>query len=76
MADLADRITEPSAEAPKPAAEGAAPAPEADTPPQVDGGQDSGLIDNTYDVEVKLGDLQQNPDSTLYSAQTFQDMNL
>ncbi|KAH7357964.1 ATP-dependent RNA helicase DBP5 [Plectosphaerella cucumerina] len=76
MADLADRITEPSAEAPKPAAEGTAPAPEADTPPQVDGGQDSGLIDNTYDVEVKLGDLQQNPDSTLYSAQTFQDMNL
>ncbi|KAM0333280.1 hypothetical protein ACHAQA_001941 [Verticillium albo-atrum] len=42
---------------------------------QVDGAN-SGLIENTYDVDIKLGDLQQNPDSTLYSAKTFKDMNL
>ncbi|ROT41369.1 DEAD/DEAH box helicase [Sodiomyces alkalinus F11] len=36
----------------------------------------SGLVENNYDVEVKLGDLQQNPDSILYSAKSFSDMNL
>ncbi|KAG7137547.1 ATP-dependent RNA helicase dbp-5 like protein [Verticillium longisporum] len=39
-------------------------------------GADSGLVENSYDVDIKLGDLQQNPDSTLYSAKTFKEMNL
>ncbi|KAG7123163.1 ATP-dependent RNA helicase dbp-5 like protein [Verticillium longisporum] len=39
-------------------------------------GADSGLVENSYDVDIQLGDLQQNPDSTLYSAKTFKEMNL
>lgn len=66
--------TEPEANAPAENKSETTPPAEVD---QLDGpAQDSGLIDNSYDVEVKLGDLQQNPDSTLYSAQSFQDMNL
>ncbi|KAF6839574.1 DEAD/DEAH box helicase [Colletotrichum plurivorum] len=83
MADLASRITEPPA-----ADDAAAPtvAPETAAPEstvqdaQTDGaGVDnggSGLIENTYDVDVKLGDLQSDQNSTLYSASTFNDMNL
>lgn len=70
MADLASRITEPSAEA----------AGQDVQVPQVDGNVEtlggSGLIENTYDVDVKLGDLQSDQNSTLYSASTFADMNL
>ncbi|WDK20175.1 DEAD/DEAH box helicase [Colletotrichum graminicola] len=70
MADLASRITEPPSE-------GAA---EDTQVPQVDGNLEtlggSGLIENTYDVDVKLGDLQSDQNSTLYSAATFSDMNL
>ncbi|GJC98471.1 ATP-dependent RNA helicase DBP5 [Colletotrichum higginsianum] len=70
MADLASRITEPPAEG---VAEDAQ-IPQADGNVEALGG--SGLIENTYDVDVKLGDLQSDQTSTLYSAATFSDMNL
>lgn len=77
MADLASRITEPPADAP---AEAAAPAESKPVEGQLDGTVEalggSGLIENTYDVDVKLGDLQSDQNSTLYSAKTFADMGL
>lgn len=81
MADLASRITEPPA-----ADDAAAPAVAPETTAQESTVQDaqtdgaleahSGLVENTYDVDVKLGDLQSDQNSTLYSASTFADMNL
>lgn len=68
MADLASRITKP--------AEGGDGAENAQTDGTAIEAGGPGLVENTYDVEVKLGDLQQNPDSTLYSAKSFQEMNL
>ncbi|CAI0653222.1 unnamed protein product [Colletotrichum noveboracense] len=81
MADLASRITEPPADAPADApAEAAAPAESKPAEGQLDGTVEalggSGLIENTYDVDVKLGDLQSDQNSTLYSAKTFADMGL
>lgn len=76
MADLASRITEPPAEGAAPEApQEVHEAQEAEVP-QADGAVDSGLIENTYDVDVKLGDLQSDQNSTLYSVSTFNEMNL
>ncbi|WVR09609.1 hypothetical protein IAU60_006681 [Kwoniella sp. DSM 27419] len=36
----------------------------------------SGLISNDFQVEVKLADLQADPNSALYSAKTFEALNL
>ncbi|WVQ84813.1 hypothetical protein IAT38_006970 [Cryptococcus sp. DSM 104549] len=36
----------------------------------------SGLISNDFQVEVALADLQGNPNSPLYSVQSFRDLNL
>ncbi|KAL2877415.1 RNA helicase required for poly(A+) mRNA export [Colletotrichum sp. CLE4] len=76
MADLASRITEPPAEGAAPEAPQETQETQEAEVPQVDGAADSGLIENTYDVDVKLGDLQSDQNSTLYSVSTFGDMNL
>ncbi|GMM51527.1 ATP-dependent RNA helicase [Starmerella bacillaris] len=36
----------------------------------------SGLIDNEYEVEIKLADQQADPNSPLYSVKSFQDLGL
>lgn len=76
MADLASRITEPPAEGAAPEAPQEAQGAQEVEIPQADGAADSGLIENTYDVDVKLGDLQSDQNSTLYSVSTFADMKL
>nr|XP_019010528.1 ATP-dependent RNA helicase DBP5 [Kwoniella pini CBS 10737]OCF49309.1 ATP-dependent RNA helicase DBP5 [Kwoniella pini CBS 10737] len=37
---------------------------------------EGGLISNEFQVEVKLADLQADPNSALYSAKTFEELNL
>jgi len=74
MSSLADRVTLPAAE---PAGESdangdAAPAQSG----QVDAPTDVGLIESHYDVEVKLGDLQNDTDSPLYSVTSFEQLGL
>lgn len=36
----------------------------------------SGLQDAEYDVQVKLSDLQQDPNNPLFSAKTFEELQL
>jgi ATP-dependent RNA helicase DDX19/DBP5 len=36
--------------------------------------QASGLISNDFQVEVKLADLQADPNSPLYSVKTFEEL--
>lgn len=48
---------------------------------QVDGataprGGADGLREPEYDVEVKLSDMQQDPNNPLFSAKTFEELNL
>jgi ATP-dependent RNA helicase DDX19/DBP5 len=38
--------------------------------------EESNLIDSTYEVKVKLADLQADPNSPLYSAKTFEELGL
>lgn len=71
MSDLASRVTGAPA-----ATENTGSVSEAQVDGNVPDLGGSGLVDSNYDVEVKLGDLQQNPDSILYSAKSFADMNL
>lgn len=66
MADLASRITKP-ADAP------AADAAQAEAP--VDGGN-SGLVESTYDVEVKLSELQSDTENPLSSVTSFDELGL
>ena len=61
MADLASRITKPE--------DAATEAPAAAEP-------ESGLNESTYEVEVKLSDLQNDANSPLYSAATFEQLGL
>jgi ATP-dependent RNA helicase DDX19/DBP5 len=88
MADLASRITKP-AEAPaspaatpvgSPAAGApavvAADAPSSSIEAQVDGANGGGLIESTFDVEVKLSELQADTDSPLYSVSSFEQLGL
>ena len=49
--------------------------------PQVDGavgvlGGSSGIMEPSYDVDVKLSDMQANPDNPLYSIKSFQELGL
>lgn len=39
-------------------------------------GGGGGLQEPEYDVEVKLADLQADPNNPLFSAKTFEDLNL
>lgn len=77
MADLASRISKPSD---APADDGAAPAPAAadgnGAEKPVDEGANSGLVETSYDVEVKLSDLQADQDSPLYSVSSFEELGL
>ncbi|KAH8893226.1 DEAD-domain-containing protein [Thozetella sp. PMI_491] len=63
MADLASRITRPDD----------APAQEASDVPAE---QPQGIIESTYDVEVKLSDLQADAGSPLYSVSSFEELGL
>ena len=73
MADLASRITKPDA-----AATSAAESSDvADA--QVDGAADApqtGLYESTFDVEVKLSDLQNDQANPLYSVSSFEELGL
>lgn len=84
MADLASRISKPAdtpVDAPvdAPAEEAATNTPAADkgndTDDKVDG-DNSGLIEPAYDVEVKLSDLQADTHSPLYSVSSFEELGL
>lgn len=72
MADLASRITKPDEQPTAAAPE--VPAPETKTEDEIETG--GGLIDTTYDVEVKLSDLQNDTQSPLYSVTTFEQLGL
>ncbi|KAK3360138.1 P-loop containing nucleoside triphosphate hydrolase protein [Lasiosphaeria hispida] len=69
MADLASRITAPAG---TPAPKVPSAAPEA----PVDGPEETNLVDNTYEVEVKLSDLQNDQESPLYSVSSFDELGL
>jgi len=83
MADLASRITKPDE---KPAtaapvdantpADAGAPSTAAET--SIDGADEGlpGLVESSYDVEVKLSDLQNDQASPLYSVSTFEELGL
>ena len=62
MADLASRITKPEDSA----ADASLAPPEPET----------GLNESTYEVEVKLSELQNDTNSPLYSAATFEQLGL
>ncbi|KAK0720555.1 P-loop containing nucleoside triphosphate hydrolase protein [Lasiosphaeris hirsuta] len=69
MADLASRITAP-ADTPAPEV------PSAAVEAPVDGAEETNLVDNTYEVEVKLSDLQNDQESPLYSVSSFDELGL
>ncbi|KAL2148735.1 hypothetical protein VTH82DRAFT_1882 [Thermothelomyces myriococcoides] len=77
MADLASRISRPGDAT---ADNGAAPATAAaegnGTEKPIDEGTNSGLVETSYDVEVKLADLQADKDSPLYSVTSFEELGL
>jgi ATP-dependent RNA helicase DDX19/DBP5 len=78
MADLASRITKPE-ETPAEAAPATevTEATEAKAEAPVDAPTDqSNLIENEYEVEVKLSDLQNDTESPLYSVQSFEQLGL
>jgi ATP-dependent RNA helicase DDX19/DBP5 len=72
-------VSPPAAESPAPA-EPAPPADDAVAKAQVDGGiPENGpaeLREPEFDVEVKLADLQADPNNPLVSAKTFEELNL
>ncbi|KAJ5721479.1 uncharacterized protein N7483_009413 [Penicillium malachiteum] len=72
---LADRITNPTPEAPA-----AAPVDAPNAENEEDGAGDacggSSLQEPDYSVEVKLSDLQQDPDNPLFSVKSFQQLGL
>ncbi|RPB24289.1 DEAD-domain-containing protein [Terfezia boudieri ATCC MYA-4762] len=47
-----------------------------DTPEEGETELDDNLVDNTYDVSVKLADMQGDPNSPLYSVKRFEDLGL
>lgn len=72
MSSLADRVTLPAtAESTGEASSDAVPA---QVP--VDSSNGSGLIESNFDVEVKLGDLQNDTESPLYSVTSFEQLGL
>ncbi|KAK0668961.1 putative ATP-dependent RNA helicase DBP5 [Cercophora samala] len=64
MADLASRISKPDE----------AVAPQVEDP--TEGSNSVGIVENAYDVEVKLADLQNDADSPLFSVQSFEELGL
>lgn len=74
MADLASRISKP-ADAPADDAAATTTKTNGTEAAPADGGN-SGLIETTYDVEVKLSDLQNDTESPLYSVSTFEELGL
>lgn len=83
MASLASRITSPPGQEPdEPVAAATTPAEVAPAasdsmaPPQEDGANSQGLLESSYDVEVKLSDLQSDTNSPLYSVTTFEELGM
>jgi ATP-dependent RNA helicase DDX19/DBP5 len=74
MADLASRITNPN----DAAVDNVAPAAEVNGAEQpIEDGGNGGIVDSTYDVEVKLTDLQNDSSSPLYSGvSSFEELGL
>ncbi|AEO62434.1 uncharacterized protein THITE_2106580 [Thermothielavioides terrestris NRRL 8126] len=74
MADLASRISKPSD---APASDAPAPAEGNGTEQPIDDGLNRGLIESSYDVEVKLSDLQNDTDNPLASGvSSFEELGL
>lgn len=67
-------------ETPVKAEAAAAETPETQEHPQVDGavpeGNGPALADTKFNVEVKLADLQADPNNPLFSAKSFEDLQL
>jgi hypothetical protein len=78
MADLASRITKPDAKVDDKAGatDDAKPALKTEDQSTNGGAKEDGLVDNQYDVEVKLSDLQNDEANPLYSAKTFKELGL
>ncbi|KAK4452369.1 P-loop containing nucleoside triphosphate hydrolase protein [Podospora aff. communis PSN243] len=72
MADLASRITKPE-DAPAPAAAGGS---TTTSETKVETAEPSNLVENEYEVEVKLSDLQNDQESPLYSVSSFDQLGL
>lgn len=72
MSSLADRVTLPATA--ESTGEASSDAVAAQVP--VDTSNGSGLIESNYDVEVKLGDLQNDTESPLYSVTSFEQLGL
>ncbi|KAL1960570.1 hypothetical protein VTO42DRAFT_7149 [Malbranchea cinnamomea] len=72
-ASLADRITKPEDATKDEQAGEFADAQTDGAPPNLGG---SGLHDSEYDVQVKLSDLQADPNNPLYSIKSFEDLGL
>ena len=71
MADLASRITKPE----EPAADAAGATNDAPET-SIDAPEPSNLVENEYEVEVKLSDLQNDAESPLYSVSSFDQLGL
>lgn len=77
MASLASRITRPDAQAASPTVAQAQVDGPADGPAAVPGTVPAtGLLESTYDVEVKLSDLQNDTQNPLYSVSSFEELGL
>lgn len=78
-AEEMDNQTTTQTQQPAPAADAAAPQ-EAAPSDQTDGATEaqfgSSLLEPEFDVNVKLNDLQQDPNNPLYSVKEFRDLNL
>lgn len=72
MSALADRVTLPATA--EPTGDSSGEVATAQVP--VDSTNGSGLIESNYDVEVKLGDLQNDAESPLYSVTSFEQLGL
>lgn len=68
---LESRIEMPAA-----AAEAAPEKAPAAAPAQADGNDEEDLVQNRYEVAVKLADMQEDPNSPLYSIKRFEDLGL
>lgn len=75
MADLASRITKPEETAPSTLAS-ASDKPSAPETQIDSAAQNGNLVDNAYEVEVKLSDLQNDAESPLYSVSSFEELGL
>ncbi len=79
MADLASRITRPDDAPAQEAGDVSTAIPTdtaADIPADVPADGAQGIVESTYDVEVKLSDLQADTESPLYSVASFEQLGL